>query len=228
MVCWMLLLSTLALAGAPDAKVLELDGWRPDGLDPAIWADATAAWAIAVSAGRARRSTLVVGDMSLPSEAERLWVVDLSARSAWRTRVAHGSGSGYRWANRFSNTPGSRQTSLGLYVGAEIYVGKHGRSLRLDGLNPSNDAARERAIVVHAADYVDEDWVRRHGRAGRSWGCPALDPTVAQRVIDALSDGGILLLSHPEYLGHAHDHGMDIHERAAPTTQRFHAKSAGE
>ncbi len=141
-----------------------------------------------------------VVDYGLPSTAERLWVLDLAAgRVLFRTRVAHGKGSGDDRAVAFSNDPGSHQTSLGVFRTAEVYTGEHGRSLRLDGLEPGiNDLARTRTIVIHPADYVTDSFVAAHGRCGRSWGCPALDPAVAQGVIDAIAGGSLLLAWYPD------------------------------
>jgi hypothetical protein len=95
--------------------------------------------------------------------------------------------------------PGSRQTSLGLFRTSETYQGSNGYSLRLDGLEPGfNDLARERAIVLHGAGYVSEDLVRRQGRLGRSWGCPAVRSGVAQPLIDDLKDGQYVFAYYPD------------------------------
>jgi hypothetical protein len=151
-------------------------------------------------AGHARRELLSIIDFSLPSSERRLWVFDVARRVLlFHERVAHGRGSGLDRAERFSNVPFSHQSSIGAFVTAETYLGKHGRSLRLDGLEPGiNDAVRRRAVVVHAADYVGEAFVRTHGRAGRSQGCPALDPAVAMQVIDAIAGGSVLWAYAPD------------------------------
>ena len=185
----------------PDPTLAALDGWRPDGLDATEWTTALEAWTCAARAGRIQRPTLAIGDLARPSEERRLWVVDLEKRMSWRTRVTHGSATGGRWATSFSNVPESHQTSLGLYRASERYTGRHGASMRLDGLQESNDRARGRAIVVHPADYAGDAWVAEHGRAGRSWGCPAVPPEDSARLIDALADGGALWLGHPEHRG---------------------------
>ena len=107
--------------------------------------------------------------------------------------VAHGRGSGDDLARRFSNQPGSLQSSLGTFLTGTTYYGKHGLSLRLQGLDPGvNDRAAERAIVVHGAPYVDAALVPRLGRLGRSQGCPALSPAVAARIIDLIRGGSVL------------------------------------
>ena len=166
---------------------------RPEMLRNEAWTAGLQAWIAAAEANETRSSVLTIIDYSLPSDARRLWVIDLErGEMLFHERVAHGRNSGGRVATSFSNEEGSKQTSLGAFLTAATYQGKHGRSLRLDGLEPRNDAARQRAIVIHSADYVDDKYVAEHGQAGRSWGCPALDPDVAQQVIDAIAQGSIL------------------------------------
>lgn len=139
-------------------------------------------------------------DYRLPSTAERMWIVDLRSDTVLlRTHVAHGQGTGDDLATAFSNRDGSHQSSLGVFRAAEVYEGKHGRSIRLDGLEPGfNDRARSRAIVIHAAEYVSESFVAEHGRLGRSWGCPAVNPLVLDSVVELLHDGGLVLAWYPD------------------------------
>lgn len=126
---------------------------------------------------------LLIADMSLPSSSKRLWVLDLSdpahPQLMGRALVAHGAGSDpdkTGRAQRFGNTLDAGTTSLGLYRIAEAYTGKHGKSYRLDGLTLGYDnLARQRAVVLHPADYVTP------GHVGRSLGCPAINPTVFSR-----------------------------------------------
>jgi len=143
---------------------------------------------------------LTVIDYSRPSTEPRLWLFDLAQRTLLRRElVAHGRGSGENRAIRFSNEPGSRATSLGLFVTGGTYEGRHGRSLRLTGLEPGvNDHAGDRAIVVHGADYVSPEFAALHGRLGRSWGCPALPRGVAQRVIDRIRGGTPVFAYYPD------------------------------
>jgi hypothetical protein len=145
-------------------------------------------------------TTLTVIDYSRPSTEPRLWVFDrVHGTLLHEALVAHGQGSGENRATRFSNDPGSHQTSLGLFVTRDTYLGRHGRSLRLDGLEPGiNDRALERAIVIHGADYVSADFAAAHGRLGRSWGCPALAPEVAQAVIDRIRGGSPVFAFYPD------------------------------
>jgi hypothetical protein len=113
--------------------------------------------------------------------------------------VAHGSGSGQNMATAFSNEPDTHQSSLGLYRTEDSYVGRNGYSLRLRGLDDGfNDRAYERAIVMHGAPYVNEDLIRRQGRLGRSWGCPALREGIAREVIDTVKGHGLLFAYYPD------------------------------
>ena len=144
--------------------------------------------------------TLTVIDYSLPSASPRLWVFDLrSGQLLFKELVAHGRNSGDGAATRFSDVMGSRQSSLGLFRTADAYVGHNGYSLRLDGLEPGfNSQARERAIVMHGAKYVDAAVASASGHVGRSWGCPALREAVAQRVIDTVRGGGVIFSYYPD------------------------------
>jgi len=138
---------------------------------------------------------LAIADMSQPSTAKRLYIIDLERRSLLlRTYVAHGQNTGELMAERFSNRHGSHQTSLGLYrVGAEIVSPKHGPALLLHGLDKGlNDQALPREVIIHGADYVSEDFIRQNGRLGRSWGCPAVTRADMPKVIELLANGGLL------------------------------------
>jgi hypothetical protein len=139
---------------------------------------------------------LTVIDFSLPSTEKRLWVIDpAKGLILHHSVVAHGRNSGELLAKTFSNQPESFQSSLGFYKTAETYQGKHGYSLRLDGLEKGfNDQARNRAIVIHGADYAKEEFAKSTGRLGRSLGCPALPPELSAKVIDLIKDGSLLFI----------------------------------
>ena len=143
------------------------------------------------------KAILSVVDLTLPSTEKRLWVIDLSAHKVlFNTFVAHGRGSGEKMAEEFSNTPSSNQSSVGFYTTAEVYTGKHGRSLRLDGLDAGlNSKARERAIVVHGAEYVSQDVINATGRLGRSQGCPALPMDLFSDIINDIKDNTLLFIN---------------------------------
>lgn len=133
-------------------------------------------------------SIITVVDLSKPSREKRMWIVDLSAKQLLiHTWVAHGSGSGTAMANSFSDIDDSHQSSLGFYLTDNVYVGKHGRSLHLNGLDRGfNDLARSREIVVHAAPYVSQQTINATGRIGCSWGCPAVSPKISNKVINII------------------------------------------
>ncbi len=141
--------------------------------------------------------TLAIADMSQPSTAKRLVVIDLEAEEVvLHTWVAHGQGSGGLMAERFSNTHDSHQTSLGLYrVGERITSPKHGAALLLQGLDAGlNDQARAREVIIHGADYVSEQFIAQTGRLGRSWGCPAVSRKDMTQMISTLANGGLLFV----------------------------------
>jgi len=171
------------------------------GLTPTVLEMAVTAVSCAVRSGDIERpKTLTVIDYSLPSTEPRLWVYDVeTGRLLFKELVAHGRNTGENMATQFSDTPESRQTSIGLFVTGETYVGSNGYSLRMDGLEPGfNARARERAIVMHGAPYVDESLAAKQGRIGRSWGCPALREAVARDVIDTVRGGGVIFSYYPD------------------------------
>lgn len=188
----------VALPPDPAALVSGLAG-SPEAPDRAVLERAVEAYARLAREGRVRNERLTIIDYSRPSTEPRLWVVDVpGGRVLFRELVAHGKNSGEDRATSFGNEAGSLKSSLGTFVTGETYTGKHGYSLRLDGLDAGvNDRARERAIVFHGADYVSEAFAERQGRLGRSWGCPALRPDVAAQVIDAIKGGSVVFAAGP-------------------------------
>lgn len=170
------------------ASLQRLRALAPDA-DPGVLALALEARSCALTSGEASAGDkLAVIDYSMPSTDKRLWVFDLTRNELlYHEHVTHGQGSGDNYARRFSNIEGSFQTSLGLYRTAETYIGANGYSLRMDGLDRGfNDAARQRAIVIHGAWYAEPDLIAKQGRLGRSQGCPALRQGIARQVIDTL------------------------------------------
>jgi hypothetical protein len=139
-----------------------------------------------------RYATLV--DFSKHSSKRRLFLFDLSTGRVQTHNVSHGKNSdpdNNGIATRFSNAPGSQMSSLGAYKTLRTYNGGNGYSLKLDGLEATNDNALSRAIVIHPANYVSDS-----GRAGRSWGCPALDPSISKSVIDKIRNGSLLVIGN--------------------------------
>jgi len=115
-----------------------------------------------------------------------------------KSLVAHGRNSGDEFATKFSNSAESFQSSLGFYVTGEVYQGKHGFSLRLDGLEYGiNDNARNRAVVIHGADYVSDKFAKSNGRLGRSLGCPAVPYAIHKEFINTIKDKSCLFIYHP-------------------------------
>jgi hypothetical protein len=132
-------------------------------------------------------------DFNQHSSKKRLYLFDLENQTVNRYLTSHGLNSDKNndgYADGFSNTEGSKQSSLGFYRTKGTYMGKHGYSMRLEGLSSTNSNAEERAIVVHPANYVEEEIPR----SGRSWGCPALDPDFSKSIIDRIKGGSVILI----------------------------------
>lgn len=137
------------------------------------------------------KNYLSVIDFSLPSTKRRFFIINMSTGAVFATTVAHGKNSDKNndgFADAFSNTVNSDMSSLGVYMTAETYSGKHGLSLRLDGKSSTNSNVRERAIVVHGADYVQDKEVKQ----GRSWGCPAVPMPYRDKVIAMIKGGSVI------------------------------------
>ncbi|MET3113566.1 hypothetical protein AAKU52_001291 [Pedobacter sp. CG_S7] len=143
------------------------------------------------------KSILSIADFDQNSTKKRLWIIDLAKKELLlNTWVAHGQHSGADKATHFSNVNNSYQSSMGFYVTGEIYTGQHGRSLRLDGMDEGfNSNARKRAIVIHGASYVSQGTINALGRLGRSQGCPAVAPELANTVIDAIGGKTVLFIN---------------------------------
>jgi hypothetical protein len=154
------------------------------------------------------KQILTICDFSLASKENRLWIIDLDAKKIlFNTYVAHGQGSGDDYAQYFSNDFDSHQSSLGFYVTGETYMGEHGTSLRLSGMdNGYNDAAFDRGIVVHGAEYVCNKFACTNQRIGRSWGCPAVPAKLSLPIINAIKGGTCLFIYYPDknYLKNAY------------------------
>ena len=188
-----------AFAVEPQRILKQTANLRPEVLDLAL-----EAYEQAVAGGHVRRPILTIIDYELPSYQQRLWVIDMvTGRLLHQEWVAHGmgkprgSGGTMEEALSFSNEKGTLKSSLGLFVTAETYYGRHGYSLKLDGLEEGvNDNARERLIVLHSAHYVSEGRAGDH-LIGRSWGCPAVRPGIGKILIDAIKGGSVLWIYYP-------------------------------
>lgn len=137
------------------------------------------------------KGLLTIIDFTKSANLKRFYTIDLVKMAVrFHTYVSHGKNTGEVMAKSFSNTVHSNQSSLGFYVTAETYVGSKGYSLKLDGMEKGyNDKLRERAVVMHNADYVSESWIKKYGRLGRSQGCPALPNEIGKKVIDTIKNG---------------------------------------
>ena len=143
--------------------------------------------------GKGRYLTII--DYNQPSSQKRMYIIDMVHQKLISSQlVAHGQNTGGREALKFSNKDGSHQSSLGVFVTQTPYRGKHGLSLRLRGLERGyNDNASQRAIVLHGANYVNQDYVRKYGMIGRSWGCPAIDNSQVKTTVNTLKSGSIIV-----------------------------------
>lgn len=143
----------------------------------------------------ALRDRMVIADFSAPSSQRRFHFIDLVNGTSISKLVAHGSGSdpghtGY--LQRFSNKDGSNASCEGAFLASNYYVGKHGRSQRLIGLDPTNHNALSRAIVVHGAWYSNADMLQKHSRLGRSQGCFAVGERELAEVFERLGQGRMI------------------------------------
>jgi len=170
-------------------------------LNPQVLKLALQAFFKARAEGLEKKPILTVIDYSLPSNKKRLWVMDLSSQKIlFNTIVAHGKNSGDNYSStKFSDSDGSLQSSLGLFLTESTYIGHNGYTLRLKGLEQGiNSHAEERRIVMHPAWYVSQDLVDHGGLIGRSWGCPALDKKVATPLINTIKNGSIIFAYYPD------------------------------
>lgn len=180
-------------------RLAQLQAAAPDA-NPVVLGHALQALQCATGNGMGDSQRLAVIDYSLPSSTPRLWIFDLASnRLLFRELVAHGRNTGDNLATHFSNELDSRTSSIGLFRTRDTYQGSNGYSLRMEGLEPGfNDRAEERAIVMHGAPYVNDEQIRKFGRIGRSWGCPAVRLGVAKQIIDVMKGGQFVFSFYPD------------------------------
>lgn len=187
------------LAAAPPAGVSPLHHQLLQ-LAPSATPEALRLAAQSLNCADPSAERLAVIDYSLPSTEPRMWVFDLRQHALlFEELVSHGQGSGDALAEVFSNIPESHQSSIGLFRTMNSYYGRNGYSLRLDGLEPEiNDLAFERAIVIHGADYVSDEFIVQTGRLGRSHGCPAVREDITYPLIDSLKENQYVFAYYPD------------------------------
>jgi len=164
-----------------------------------IFREALKGFYILKEKGLVQKDILTLVDFSLSSNSKRLWVIDLDSNTIlYNSLVAHGRNTGEEYANSFSNSNSSFKSSLGFYATGEIYNGKHGMSLKLDGLEKGvNDNARERGVVMHAANYVSNSFIKCNKRLGRSQGCPAIPEELLKGIVTTIKNKSCLFIYHP-------------------------------
>lgn len=159
---------------------------------------------------------LTIIDFTKSSNQKRLWVVDIEKKEVvFNTYVSHGRNSGEEFAEHFSNENESYMSSIGFYVTDDTYYGKHGLSLKLEGLDEGfNTNAKDRCIVMHGAEYATEDFIKQAGRLGRSLGCPAVPMEHHDEIIKAVMGGTALYAhaAHDAYTSQYLDHMTAMEE----------------
>lgn len=145
-------------------------------------------------------SILAVIDYSLPSSEKRLWIFDLAKQKLlFHTYVSHGFNSGTASPTFFSNTVNGKTSSVGVFNTQQTYKGRYGESLKLCGVDENfNDNAFKRFIVVHGTWYVSEDFIKKYGRAGRSWGCPTVSLDLVNQITEVLKDNAFMVVYYPD------------------------------
>ncbi len=144
---------------------------------------------------------ITIIDYSKPSKEKRFYVIDLKNNILiFHCLVAHGKNSGNIYANKFSNRGNSKMSSYGFFITGKTFMGKHGYSLKLDGIEKNiNDKARKRGIIIHGASYVSEGFIKKYGRLGKSWGCPALPMELSKQIIDTIKNGSCIFIYGNNY-----------------------------
>ncbi len=165
-------------------KMASADGLRPSVLNAALNAYN---WALKNHKLGSNKDTLTIVDFALPSYKKRMWVIDLKTdKVLMKLYTTNGFGT-------FSNKSGTHASCLGLFTTADIYYGRNGKSMRIDGLEKGiNNEALSRAIVIHGAWYATSKFVKTYHRTGRSWGCFAVDPSVENQLLIDVKGGSAL------------------------------------
>jgi hypothetical protein len=140
------------------------------------------------------RKYITIINFDEPSTEYRMHVIDMHDGRVVNYLVAHGMNSGDLYAEYFSNVENSLMSSLGVYLTGEPYMGEHGLSMRLIGMQPTNSNAYIRDIVLHGASYVSPQFIKETGRLGRSDGCPAVELQYSTPLVNELDYGSVYLI----------------------------------
>jgi len=170
-------------------------------LNPEVYKEALKAYQEAAAKGEVKnKKVLTIVDFSLPSYDKRMWVVNPNTGQVlMNLYTAQGMNSGTTYATHFSNSSSSHESSLGTFITENTYYGKHGYSERLQGIDQGiNNNAMSRAIVIHSASYMTPSFIKEHHRAGRSWGCFAVNPAKSQQLINLVKGGSVLFAYAPD------------------------------
>lgn len=170
------------------------------GLNETAFQTAVTGWQKLKSKGVVTKNILSICDFTQSSNNKRLYIIDMvNGKLLFNTLVAHGKNTGEEFAHAFSNEPASYKSSLGFYTTKQTYFGEHGLSLKLEGEEPGfNDKAEDRAIVMHGADYVCDNFICQFGRLGRSFGCPSVPFGLHEQIINTIKDGTCLFVYYPD------------------------------
>lgn len=178
--------------------VLELS---QKGLDKEVFKKAIVGWNQLKKNDELENSALLsIVDLSQSCNSKRLYVIDMDKKTVcFTTYVSHGRGSGEEFANTFGNAPDSYKSSLGFYVTGPTYIGSHGLSMKLKGLETgTNNLAEQRGIVMHGASYVSEAFIQQNGRLGRSLGCPAVPEKECAAIVNKIKEGSCFFIFYPD------------------------------
>jgi hypothetical protein len=186
-----------AAAPAPNYLQLSYNLTHNTNLSPQAVQMAFAGYHWALSHAKVQnKDILTIVDFSLSSAQNRMYVINLKTGNILMALpVAHGKNSshfGSAWATSFSNKSNSLESSIGVYLTKNTYYGKHGFSLRISGLEASNNNVESRAVVVHSANYASPEFAKRYGRLGTSWGCFAVDPKETKQLINYIKGGSVM------------------------------------
>ncbi|KTC89503.1 murein L,D-transpeptidase catalytic domain family protein [Fluoribacter dumoffii] len=193
---------------SPDQVKIEKLTQSAPNLNKEVIKLALRAYKRAFEQGKVKNTMLTIIDFSVPSNQNRLWIFDMQKDAlVLKTYVAHGENSGSGTVPyHFSNEMWGKESSLGTYITENTYDGHNGYSLNLEGLEEDlNSNAYKRRVVVHGAWYVEPSFIKKAGRAGCSWGCPAVAASLAKSIINLIKNGSVLFAYYPDsyFLSHS-------------------------